>query len=103
VKLVKKFRLDEMCVTPRILHIRAGLSTIVPWNEIQTLFGENDLELKVCGQSKIDLDLLKKYTIYQVGLSSEDPHIKIFWTVLENFDAQQRQRFVKFACNQVRP
>jgi hypothetical protein len=27
---------------------------------------------------------------------------QFFWSVLENFDDRQRQRFVKFACNQDR-
>lgn len=42
------------------------------------------------------------HTIYQVGLTETEPHIRFFWNALESFSQEELRRFVKFACNQDR-
>ena len=81
VKLLREFRLREMTSEPRTVQIRAGLATIAPVNVLTRLFSADEAELKICGQSKIDVEVLKRHTIYQVGLSPTDQHIQVIFFV----------------------
>ena len=77
VDLVRDFRFGEMSCQSRMLNVRAGLATIAPINILTRLFKPEEVELKICGQHKIDIEVLKKHTIYQVGLTQSDQHIKV--------------------------
>ena len=77
IKLVRDFRLRELTCEARMLQIRAGLSTIIPLNHLTRLFTSEEAEMKICGQAKVDVEVLKKHTIYQVGLSPTEPHIQV--------------------------
>ena len=69
---------------------------------IRGLFTSKEFQTKVCGSSDIDLHLLKKHTMYQVGISQDDRHIQDFWAVLFSLTPEQLTTFIKFACNQER-
>ena len=77
VKLVRDFRLREMSCESRMLNVRAGFATIAPINILIGLFTPEEAELKICGQQKIEIEILKKHTIYQVGLTQSDQHIQV--------------------------
>ena len=58
-----------------------------------------ELETWVCGQRKVDIELLKRHANY----SGNDPDyradsklIKMFWQFLEEISEDERQRFIKF-------
>ena len=42
------------------------------------------------------------HTMYQVGLTESDAHVRFFWNVLEQLSADDLNRFIKFASNQER-
>jgi E3 ubiquitin-protein ligase HECTD4 len=75
--LIRHFRFREMACENRMLNIRAGLATIAPVNVLTHLFTAEEAELKICGLAKIEVEILKKYTIYQVGLNQTDQHIQV--------------------------
>ena len=67
--LVKGLRLGEWQCRERVEHILAGLATTAPIAFIQNTFTPAELELRVCGQPRVDLAFLRHHTIYQVGIS----------------------------------
>lgn len=101
-KLLKELRLNEFASRDRMLHIRAGLATLIPVDLVTTLFTPKEFERAVCGSANISLPSLKRHTIYQAGITENDEHIQNFWLALEGFSQQQLQRFIKFSCNQER-
>ena len=102
ISSLKKARHSELECKAQIEYIIIGLSTILPIRLIQGLFTWEELQMKICGPEDIELHLLKKYTIYQVGLSEEDRHIQDFWQALFSLSTKQQKMFIKFACNQER-
>jgi len=61
-----------------------------------------DVEIWVCGKSKVDIDLLKRHTSYSGGLNDEAPRIKYLWEVLKELSDNEKLRFVKFCWGQER-
>ena len=102
IQLIKAFRTKELECKEKMNCILAGLYTILPMGYIRGVFTWKEFQLKVCGSNDIDLNLLKKHTMYQVGISEDDRHIQDFWTVLFSLSSQQLTTFIKFACNQER-
>lgn len=80
--------------------IRRGLGTIVP-QRLLMLFRWEELELMVCGQPKIDINLLKRMTVYS-DCSENDAHIQYFWEVLNDFSDEQRSDYLKFVWGRAR-
>eukprot|EP00455_Lapot_gusevi_P043639 TRINITY_DN5334_c0_g3_i7.p1 TRINITY_DN5334_c0_g3~~TRINITY_DN5334_c0_g3_i7.p1 ORF type:complete len:172 (+),score=53.35 TRINITY_DN5334_c0_g3_i7:61-576(+) len=66
------------------------------------LLTERELELLVCGQSTIDIDLLRETTRYMGNVTAEDTHVRYLWSVLEQFDNSQRQAFLQFVWGRTR-
>ena len=102
IQYITAFRRKELECREKMNCILAGLYTILPMGYIRALFTWKEFQLKVCGSNEIDLNLLKKHTIYQVGISQEDRHIQDFWAVLFSLTSSQLTLFIKFACNQER-
>jgi E3 ubiquitin-protein ligase HECTD4 len=75
--LIRQFRFREMACENRMLNIRAGLATIAPINVLTHFFTAEEAELKICGLAKVEVEILKKHTIYQVGLNQTDQHIQV--------------------------
>ncbi len=61
-----------------------------------------DLEIWVCGKSKVDIPLLKRHTRYSGGLNEEFPTVKYLWEVLQELSDIEKLRFVKFCWGQER-
>ncbi len=96
------FRRREIVCKEKMNAILAGLYTIIPMGLVRGLFTWEELQLKICGTDEVDLHLLKKFTIYQVGISEDDRHIQDFWKVLFSLTTSQLKSFLRFACNQER-
>jgi len=93
--------MKELSSPDRYLAIKAGLACIVPIHLIH-LLTPLDLEIRTCGIAFVDIDFLKVHTMYQVGLTETDPHIRFFWNALESLSQEELRKFIKFACNQDR-
>ncbi len=97
-KLVEKFKIDEY--RSQIHFIRIGVHLILPKASITTLTW-NEFERVVCGTSKLDLDMLKKRTIYS-GYNATHQVIKWFWEVLSSLDEDQQAQFLTFSWGRAR-
>lgn len=81
--------------------IARGLATILPaptlglftWREFLTL---------VCGKATVDIDLLRRRTIYGDGCQATDPHVAFFWDVLGEFSDEQKSSFLRFVWGRSR-
>lgn len=97
--LLENYRMHEFDV--QVEAIRRGLATIVPV-QLLPLFSWEDLELMVCGKKSIDIEYLKANTVFQHNIRSTDPHVLLFWEVLEEFGHAERQKFLRFVWGQSR-
>lgn len=97
-RLVFDFRLHELAAPVKAM--RQGLSSVIP-SRFLSLLTFKELELEVCGQPEIDIELLKANTTY-TGCSMTDPHIKYFWAVLEKFSQLERAQFLRFSWGRSR-
>ena len=61
-----------------------------------------ELEIWICGKSKVDFELLKRHTKYSSGLSENSERVKLFWEVISNFREDDKLRFIKFCWGQER-
>jgi len=85
----------------QIEAIRRGLTQLVPLPYLN-ITSAADLEIWVCGKSKVDVSLLKRHTRYSGGLNDEYPTIKYLWEVLQELSDTEKLRFVKFCWGQER-
>jgi len=80
--------------------IKEGLASIIP-PDVLLLFTWQQLELTICGSPSIDIRLLKDSTVYE-DVHPDEPHINYFWQVLEEFDHDQRSKFLQFVWARTR-
>ena len=92
---VLKARLNESAI--QMVQIRRGLQSVVP-GEALYLLTPADLKLRVCGQRHIDIELLKKFTVYSPPskINEKTPVIVRFWNVLHSFTEAERALFLQF-------
>eukprot|EP01129_Flabellula_baltica_P011890 TRINITY_DN5282_c0_g1_i1.p1 TRINITY_DN5282_c0_g1~~TRINITY_DN5282_c0_g1_i1.p1 ORF type:complete len:1609 (+),score=275.00 TRINITY_DN5282_c0_g1_i1:735-5561(+) len=93
VKLLEEYKLSEY--NKQIEYLKYGMNTIIPVRFLQ-LFTSQELEYRICGVSGVNLNVLKSFTVYVGGLKSSDPHIKMFWEVLDSFSAGEQVLFLRF-------
>ncbi|RWS05224.1 putative E3 ubiquitin-protein ligase HECTD2-like protein, partial [Dinothrombium tinctorium] len=55
-----------------------------------------EVEMLVCGSPIIDMDALKKVTIYE-GFREDEPLIRDFWSIVKSFSAELQKQFLRFA------
>jgi len=96
--LVQKMRLHE--AQESIDCVKAGMATVVPVGCL-ALWSWRDLEIKVCGNPKIDTKVLRNHVIYE-SASESDPHVKYLWQALDAFSQQDLQRFLRFVWGRSR-
>lgn len=73
-----------------------GLEEILPTRNF-ILFTPEELEKLICGAPEIDIELLKRATIYE-DVDPEAPHVVNFWRALEDMTQEERSKFVNFVC-----
>ncbi|KAL0490071.1 hypothetical protein AKO1_009425, partial [Acrasis kona] len=99
VKLVQDYRLNvEMKL--QIDAIRQGLYSVVTPRYF-SVFSWHELEMLVCGSPTIDLDVLKRHTIYE-SYTPTCREVRDFWQCLESFDANQRSLYLRFVWGRSR-
>ena len=88
-----------------IAQIKIGLSEVVPAKHGLGLMGWRELEQRVCGEPRIDIDLLKSITKYDGEYRRQGPAhpvIAMFWRVMEGFSEAERAAVVGFAWGRSR-
>jgi len=93
-----KTRLSES--DQQIRAIKKGLNIIVQPHML-SLFSAYDLELMVCGDPEINIEVLRKHTLYR-GVSASSPLVKNLWKCLESFNTEERQMFLRFVWGRSR-
>eukprot|EP00475_Leptophrys_vorax_P015607 TRINITY_DN2190_c0_g1_i1.p1 TRINITY_DN2190_c0_g1~~TRINITY_DN2190_c0_g1_i1.p1 ORF type:complete len:1987 (+),score=619.90 TRINITY_DN2190_c0_g1_i1:517-5961(+) len=93
VNLAIQKRLNES--EKQVAAIRKGLDKQVPLRML-SLFSWYDLNVLVCGNPNIDVDVLQRHTKYEGGLSAAAPVIVFFWQTLRSFNTEERQLFLRF-------
>ncbi|UJR34786.1 hypothetical protein I4U23_027567 [Adineta vaga] len=90
----RRYRLEEF--SRQIEYIRQGLYSVIP-GYFLSLFTTRELEETVCGKGEIDIELLKRNTVYGSHFRSTSNCIQYFWTVLsKKFTEEQKKLFLKF-------
>ena len=98
VQLAVAARLGESAAQAAALA--RGFFAVVP-APLMRLFTWQECELLVCGSPTVDVNLLRKYTLYR-SLSGNEPHIKFFWEVLTEMSDAMRAQFLRFAWGRQR-
>jgi len=93
VDLSIRARLRES--TKQIRAMQKGLNSVVPVR-LLTLFSWFDLEVMVCGNPTIDIEMLHRHTLYSSSLSSSSPLIAFLFEALRSFNSEERQMFLRF-------
>ena len=79
----------------QVAAIKDGLSSVVPSSQL-CMFTWQQLQLQVCGQQSVDVDLLQQMTSYE-ACQPTDQHVLSFWQVMrERFTDSQRNSFLQF-------
>lgn len=84
-----------------IESIRRGIDKIVPISALNVL-NWYELEVLISGKKEINIELLRRHTVYANGVSSGAVYIQWFWEILTAFSAENRIRFIRFAWAQER-
>lgn len=98
-RLVKERRMSES--NAQLDAIREGLTSVVP-SDVLKLLTWQELELRVCGNPDISIEVLKRTTRYDSGLSENDDRVKMMWSALEKFSNEERSRFLRFVTGRRR-
>lgn len=95
VQLAERCRmLDDVNIMTNILK---GFGTIIPLGRMRMLFNYQKIEYLICGESRIDLTVLKNHTV------SPHPELKEqLFQVLENFNNEQLQKLLRFVSGRSR-
>lgn len=75
--------------------IRAGMARICPLETFH-LFTWEEFEFRVCGNFGLDLELLKRHTVYKTPLTEESPLIIKFWAILHSLSFEEQTLFLRF-------
>jgi len=75
--LVEEYRLREFHT--QVAAIQEGLVQVLP-RQLLTLFTWEELQVQVCGESEVDVELPEACTEYY-GCSPDQPHVQYFWDV----------------------
>jgi other hect domain ubiquitin protein ligase E3 len=59
-------------------------------------FSSKDLETLIAGKKDVNIEMLKRHTVYSGSLNENSDLIKNFWQVLNSFKPNEKLKFVKF-------
>ena len=80
--------------------IREGLLSYIPYSFL-SIYTVEALEDKICGSPIIDVNFLKRTTVYN-GYRETDLTIQHFWDVMNEFSQKQLREYVRFAWGRSR-
>ena len=80
-----------------------GLSELIDPKWIR-MFNQQELQILIGGvNAPVDLEDLKKNTVYGGLYGDENPVIRKFWNVVEGFSQEQRRALLRFITSCSRP
>jgi len=97
-ELVLEMRINE--AAEHVACLREGLAIGVPLGCL-SLWSWRDLELKVCGNPTVDIQVMQKHVCYD-SISKDDDPVKFMWSALESFSQEDRTAFVRFCWGRSR-
>lgn len=80
--------------------LKEGINYVINLNILKFL-NSKLIEIRATGSKTLDVAKLKSITVYEGGSSSE-PHIAIFWEVLESFTDEEKSLYLKFVWGRAR-
>eukprot|EP01083_Nonionella_stella_P076243 207667_1 len=92
---------NNNCCTKQITAIRHGLSSIIPLH-LLPIYTHKELQDKICGKSDFSCELLKSITVYEGHLSPSSYHVSMFWNMMQSFNAEQKEMFLRFTWAKTR-
>ena len=98
VQMALRYRYHEF--DAQVAAVREGMAKVVPV-PLLSLFVGAELEMMVCGNPEINVDVLKSIATYK-GLSPSSDLVKWFWTTLEGFSVIERSLFLRFVWGRTR-
>ncbi|ETO31864.1 HECT domain and RCC1-like domain-containing protein, partial [Reticulomyxa filosa] len=99
VSLVYQARLNEHM--PHMEYIRRGIHKIVPIH-VLSLFTWEELERLICGVPQINVDLLRRHTVYDKAIEPNSDYIQWFWEILNELSPENKRKFIRFTWAQER-
>ena len=86
------------CYAPAAAALRRGLCGVLPERALR-LCTWVDLQRLACGESEIDIGVLRRNTVYDSrGIFHEGhPIIRWFWAIMDSLSPEQKRNFVRFA------
>jgi len=84
--------------------IRRGICQVIPMS-LLNIANLDDLETWICGDSKPNIDLLRRHTEYpkdEPSYAKDSKLIKNFWTFLDEISDEDRKKFIVFCWGQQR-
>jgi len=97
-ELLKQKRLTRHALG--LQHILRGIAAVIP-AELLAMFTPQETDELFCGHPKIDLEVLKKATVYE-DVSPTARHVQIFWECMQGLSQDDRAKFINFASGRSR-
>jgi hypothetical protein len=85
----------------QLAAIRRGFGTVVPLSLV-SLLQWHDVEKLVCGDPKIELEYLRRHTMYGGGYALDHPVIRRFWRAFAQLSYEERSGLIRFAWGRSR-
>lgn len=72
-----------------------GFSSLIPFDYIK-IFNTNELDMMISGVSIIDVEDMKKYTVYEYPFNSNSPSVILFFNSIVKWDQERLKELIKF-------
>jgi hypothetical protein len=92
IHLMEQNRLQESAVMFKAF--REGIAAVLP-RELFPLFTAAELEHLVCGNSEVDIAVIKRSAEYE-GFAADDTVVQQFWEVLQEMPNEEKTYFLRF-------
>lgn len=79
--------------------IKRGMCRIIP-EALLNMVSYRELEEWIYGKKTIDVQLLKRHTIYAKGYTASSRETKWLWEILEELSQEDRRKFIRFCWAQ---
>ena len=94
VSLYTNFHLRKSIIE-QINAFSEGFDSLIPPDEIG-FFTPSELDLMICGVPEIDVEDMKKYTMYEHPYHINDPVVVLFFKVISKWDNDNLAKFLIF-------
>jgi len=93
VKQICEYRMTKQ-IKKQLKDFLKGFRMVLP-KDLTSYFSTSELEILIAGESKIDLEEMKKYATFR-NCSPSDQIVQWLWEVLEEFSSDQLTAFYYF-------